>query len=59
MPPEGQGIHADQLRFNLTACPETQQTAILLNDLCSEAQAQLAESRLGLSSQCVVVVVGN
>lgn len=46
MPPEGQGMHAGQLRFDLTSGPETRPDAILLNDLRSEAQAQPAESRL-------------
>ena len=35
--PEGQGTHNDQLRFDLTSCPETRHAAILLNDPDPEA----------------------
>ena len=46
MPPEGQGMHAGQLRFDLTPGPETRPDAILLSDPESEAQAQPVGSRL-------------
>ncbi len=39
-------MHAGQLRFDLTICPETRQTAILLSDPDSTAQAQPVGSRL-------------
>ncbi len=45
MPPEGQGMHAGQLRFDLTPGPETRPDAILLSDLPSKAQAQTGESK--------------
>lgn len=46
MPPEGQGIHADQFQFDLTPGPETRHGAILLSDPDSTAQARPVGSRL-------------